>query len=264
MQVIGKGLKRVAIMIGVGLVFAPAHSLRASAFHVTPIRVDFDRNTTSTVMTLVNESAEELRFQISVFSWQQDKQGQMQLTPTDDIVFFPALLTLKQGEERKVRVGRTVAPADVEKTYRISFEELPPLQKAGEPPQGSQVKIITKMSIPIFVVPDNRKTAAEIVDPAIRNGKLTFALKNNGNVHYMAQAVRVIGTGAGNQAVFDRQTQGWYILSGDTRTFDMELKPEECAKLKSIRLEVRTDLTEVPETSTLKKDIDMPSGACGH
>lgn len=264
MQVIGKGLKRVAIMIGVGLVFAPAHSLRASAFHVTPIRVDFDRNTSSTVMTLVNESSEELRFQISVSSWQQDKQGQMQLTPTDDIVFFPALLTLKQGEERKVRVGRTVAPADVEKTYRISFEELPPLQKAGAPPQGSQVKIITKMSIPIFVVPDNRKTAAEIVDPAVRNGKLTFALKNNGNVHYMAQAVRVIGTGEGNQAVFDRQTQGWYILSGDTRTFDMELKPEECAKLKSIRLEVRTDLTEVPETSTLKKDIDMPSGACGH
>ena len=56
-----KGLTRVAIMIGVGLVFAPAHSLRASAFHVTPIRVDFDRNTTSTVMTLVNESTDELR-----------------------------------------------------------------------------------------------------------------------------------------------------------------------------------------------------------
>ena len=100
MQVKLMGLTRVAFMIGVGLVFAPAHSLRASAFHVTPIRVDFDRNTTSTVMTLVNESTEELRFQISVASWQQDKQGQMQLSPTDDIVFFPALLSLKAGEER--------------------------------------------------------------------------------------------------------------------------------------------------------------------
>jgi fimbrial chaperone protein len=150
----------------------------------------------------------------------------MQMTPTDDIVFFPALLALKAGEERKVRVGRTVAPTDVEKTYRISFEELPPLQKAGETPQGSQVKIITKMSIPIFVSPDNRKTGGEIVDPAIRNGKLTFNLRNNGNVHYMANAVRVIGTGEANQVVFDRQKQGWYILSGETRTFDMELKPE--------------------------------------
>jgi fimbrial chaperone protein len=264
MQVKLKGLTRVAFMIGVGLVLAPAHSLRASAFHVTPIRVDFDRNTTSTVMTLVNESTEELRFQISVASWQQDKQGQMQLTPTDDIVFFPALLSLKAGEERKVRVGRTVAPSNVEKTYRISFEELPPLQKAGAPPQGSQVKIITKMSIPIFVVPENPKTGAEIVDTAIRNGKLTFDLKNSGNVHYMAQAVRVTGVGADNQVVFDRQRQGWYILSGETRTFDMEVKPEECAKLKSLRVEVRTDITEVPETSTLKKDFDMPSGACGH
>jgi fimbrial chaperone protein len=250
-------------MIGVGLVFAPAHSLRASAFHVTPIRVDFDRNTTSTVMTLVNESTDDLRFQISVSSWKQDQQGQMQLTPTEDIVFFPALLTLKPSEERKVRVGRTVAPTDVEKTYRISFEELPPLQKAGEPPKGSQVKIITKMSIPIFVVPDNRKTGAEIAATAIRKGKLTFDLKNNGNVHYMAQSVRVTGMGEGNQVVFDRQTQGWYILNGETRTFDMDLKPEECAKLKSVRVEVRTDMSEVPETSTLKKDIEIPSGACG-
>jgi fimbrial chaperone protein len=251
-------------MIGIGLVFAPARSLRASAFHVTPIRVDFDRGTTSTVMTLVNESTEELRFQISVASWQQDQKGQMQLAATDDIVFFPALLSLKAGEERKVRVGRTVAPSDVEKTYRISFEELPPLQKAGEPPKGSQVKIITKMSIPIFVVPENRKTAAEIANASIRNGKLMFDLKNSGNVHYMAQSVRVTGLGAGNQAVFDRQRQGWYILSGESRTFDMDLQPEECAQLKSLRIEVRTDMTELPETSTLKKDLDMPTGACGH
>jgi fimbrial chaperone protein len=126
------------------------------------------------------------------------------------------------------------------------------------------VKIITKMSIPIFVVPENRKTAAEIVDTAIRNGKLTFDLKNSGNVHYMAQAVRVIGMGEGSQAVFDRQTQGWYILSGETRTFDMDLNPEECARLKSLRIEVRTDISEIPETSTLKKDLNIPAGACGH
>jgi len=251
-------------MTGIGLVLAPAHSVRASAFHVTPIRIDFDRTTTSAVMTLVNESPEELRFQISVASWQQDQQGQMQLTPTDDIVFFPALLSLKPSEERKVRVGRTVTPSDVEKTYRISFEELPPLLKAGEPPRGSQVKIITKMSIPIFVSPDNRKTGAEIAEGGIRNGKLTFDLKNGGNVHYMAQSVRVIGLGEGNQAVFDRQRQGWYILSGESRTFDMDLKPEECAKLKTVRIEVRTDLSEVPETSTLKKDMAIPAGACGH
>jgi fimbrial chaperone protein len=215
-------------------------------------------------MTLVNESTDELRFQISVASWQQDKQGQMQLAATDDIVFFPALLSLKPGEERKVRVGRTVAPSDTEKTYRISFEELPPLLKAGEPPKGSQVKIITKMSIPIFVSPDNRKTAAEIADTAISKGKLSFDLKNSGNVHYMAQSVRVIGLGEGSQAVFDRQRQGWYVLSGETRTFDMDLNPEECARLKSLRIEVRTDISEIPETSTLKKDLNIPAGACGH
>jgi len=80
----------------------------------------------------------------------------------------------------------------------------------------------------------------------------------------MAQFVRVTGMGEGNQAVFDRQRQGWYVLSGESRTFDMDIKPEECAKLKSLRIEVRTDMTEIPATSTLKRDLDVPAGACGH
>src|SRR5216684_4497892 len=90
-------------------------------------------------------------FQVTSFAWSQDASGAVQLAPTEDIVFFPALLTLKPGEERKVRVAATVAAKDVERTYRIFFEELPPLER----PQnlGAQVRILTKMGIPIFVAP---------------------------------------------------------------------------------------------------------------
>src|SRR5579872_4601426 len=86
--------------IVLGLVFQ-AENVRASVFTVTPVRVTF-QGPSSTLLTLKNESDQPLRFQITSFAWSQSPQGEMQLTPTDDIVYFPALLSLNPGEERKV------------------------------------------------------------------------------------------------------------------------------------------------------------------
>ena len=121
-----------------------AGNMAGSAFKVTPVRVTFS-GPSSTLLTLKNESDQPLRFQISSFVWSQDAKGAMQLTPTEDIVFFPALLSLNPGEERKVRVAATVAAKEVEKTYRIFFEELPPLERPES--SGAQVRILTKMGI---------------------------------------------------------------------------------------------------------------------
>src|SRR6266550_8294694 len=143
-----KTLALTAVVLGLVL---QAGTLAASAFKVTPVRVTFS-GPSSTLLTLKNESDQPLRFQISSFVWSQDPKGAMQLTPTEDIVFFPALLSLNPAEERKVRVAATVAATDVEKTYRIFFEELPPLDTKNEK-SGAQVRILTKMGIPIFVTP---------------------------------------------------------------------------------------------------------------
>src|SRR5512141_1630359 len=97
-----KRLTALSIVI-LGLVFQ-AEVMRASAFRVTPIQVELSGKS-SALLTLTNESGQPLRFQISAFSWSQAPNGDMQLNPTQDISFFPSLLTLKAGEERKVRVG---------------------------------------------------------------------------------------------------------------------------------------------------------------
>ena len=258
----GDTLKRLALAtLLIGLALGPARSLSASAFRVNPIRITFDRSTKSVLLTLSNDSTDELRFQVSAVQWAQEQgTGEMQLTPTDDILFFPALLTLKAGEERKVRIGSTVKSGATEKTYRIFFEELPALQ-TPRIEKGSQVRIITKMGIPIFVEPEKKVAAGSITNFAVRGGKAWFDVRNTGNVHFLAQSVRVVGLDAAGQPLFDKQREGWYVLSGGTRTYDLPLSAAECSKLKTVRVEVQTDVVR-PEVSVLKNQYAVPEGIC--
>jgi fimbrial chaperone protein len=68
---------------------------------------------------VVGRAAGRSRISVSVFAWGQGPSGEMQLEPTDDIVFFPTLLTLKPKETRRVRVGSATTQDVREKTYRM-------------------------------------------------------------------------------------------------------------------------------------------------
>ena len=97
-------LTRVAVGLAIcaGLLTSEAV---AATFTVEPTQIVLSGRKSSVLLTLKNDSAEPLRFELSVFSWSQSPSGEMSLEPTDDIVFFPALLTIAPGESRHVRVG---------------------------------------------------------------------------------------------------------------------------------------------------------------
>ena len=171
-----------------------------------------------------NESAEVLRFQLSVFTWAQSPKGEMQLAPTTDIVFFPALLSLTPGEERKIRVGTTVPGGPVERSYRIFVEELPP---AGKSKGGkTEVRVLTRMGIPIFLEPAAAApaTMAGRIEPKnLRGEKISFEVKNTGTVHFTVRQARVLGLGAAKENLFERSVPGWYVLAaGGSRVFEVE------------------------------------------
>ena len=242
-----------AMVLGLAL---QAGNMAGSAFKVTPVRVTFS-GPSSTLLTLKNESEQPLRFQISSFAWLQDPKGVMQLNPTEDIVFFPALLSLNPGEERKVRVAATVAAKDVEKTYRIFFEELPPLDKPEN--TGAQVRILTKMGIPIFVSPTKANSEAIIDSVKLEKGTLAFEVRNSGNVHYALEGVKLHGVGSKGESLFDRQLDGWYVLAGSPRTYSVEIPAASCSKLKKIVIAAQTDITG---KSTITKEFEVSPALC--
>ena len=245
--------------IVLGLVLQ-AGNVSGSTFRVTPIRLTLERSSASALLTLTNESTETLRFQISAFGWGQDPAGKMQLEPTKDILFFPALVTLEPGAERKVRVSAKAVPGPVEKTYRIFFEELPPLV-TPESNEGAQVRILTKMGVPIFLAPEKTTELAAIAGGAVAEGTLRFDVRNEGNVRFAVQSLKVRGLGADDQTLFERQLDGWYVLAGTHRRYELPIPPDVCASLKSIEITAQTD-SAAPTAAVANSRVDAFAAAC--
>jgi fimbrial chaperone protein len=226
----------------------------ASNFNVNPTQIFLSAKTTSAMVTVRNESDTPLRFQLSVSAWEQSPTGELVLTPTDDIVFFPGLLTLGPKEERRVRVGRVTAPADTEKTYRIFIEEMPPLEAVGTA-GGAAVQVLTKMGIPIFVRPARETATASVSNLEQHDGALHFSLSNGGSVHYVPQQVVVRGL-AGSEQLFEQKLDSWYVLSGGHRDFAAAVPADTCARVTSLVVEVLVN------SSKLSQTLESPSGAC--
>ncbi len=211
----------------------------ASSFTVNPIKVTLSDKDKSALLTLQNQSTEELRFKVLVQAWKQTPQGEMQLANTKDIVVYPGLLSLAAGGERKLRVGATVTAGATEKSYRVFVEELPPLRSAKETTK-SEVRVLTKMGIPIFIRPAKAISTGLVEGMGLAKGTFSFTVKNTGNVHFLVQSVHVKAQDAASATTFDKSVDGWYVLSGETRVWQLEIPKAACKKSKRLVVEVRT------------------------
>ena len=163
------------------------------------------------------------------------------------------LLTLGPGEQRKVRVATSAAFGAVEKTYRLYVEELP---AASTEAPGSSVRIRTRMGIPVFLQPSRPVATAALREVGLSQGKVAFELANTGNTHYIPDAIRVRGFTAAGQPVSEWPLNGWYVLAGGARAFELRIERPQCEKVRSLLIEV-----QIGET-TLKSPLTTPGGAC--
>jgi fimbrial chaperone protein len=244
----------LALAAGLAVAGQPSPA-RAASFSVDPTLIQLSPRASSTLLVVRNESAEPVRLQLSAFAWAQSVAGEMQLEPTEDLVFFPTLFTLGARQERKVRVGTTAAYGNVEKSYRLFVEELPPEEKAAGSQSG--VRMLTRMGIPVFLLPSASRAGAGLSGVALSGGTVAFTLENTGTVHLLPDAVRVVGSASTGETVIDRQLQGWYVLAGTARRFTLTVPSPECSRVRSMAFEVQVAGT------LLKERLETPKGTCG-
>jgi hypothetical protein len=76
-------------------------------------------------------------------------------------------------------------------------------------------------------------------------------------VHFLPQTIRVRGFGESGVAVLDQEEAGWYVLAGGSRTYEVPIHVSDCARIRSIAVEVLVSGTTVADR------LQTPAGACG-
>jgi len=242
------------LALALGLLFGAGRA-RASGLNVSPVQVFLSPETSKSLLTLRNEGPEDARYQISTVSWDEDAKSGMKLAPSEDILVFPTILELKVGETRSLRVGAVVPFGPIEKTYRVFLEELP----APEKPQArSTVRVLTRVGIPVFLSPTQTLDERKLSPLALGAGKASVDVQNHGNVHFRVDTVRLEGFGDGGGRLFEKQAQGWYVLAGGHKRYELEVPKDACGKVRKLLISVKTERDQ-----PLQEPLETPGGACG-
>jgi fimbrial chaperone protein len=212
----------------------------AGEFTVNPIRLEMGANVRSGAIGVRNEGKEKLSFQIQGMEWTQDAEGKDQYADTRDLVFFPKIMTVEPGDEGLVRVGARNALVPTEKTYRLFIEELPS-GKPAEAVRGAQVNVLVRFGAPIFIVPAKPQDGLEIERLDMAKGVLTIAARNTGNRHQVVQGVNLKGLDAGGREVYALTLADRYLLAGTAKPYATSIAPEQCARIASLSVELKTD-----------------------
>ena len=247
---------RTALPVALALgLLCGAGRVRASGLNLSPVQVWLSQDTSKSLLTLRNEGPEDARFQVSVVAWDEDANTGMKLSPTEDIVAFPLLLELKVGETRSLRIGTVVPFGPVEKTYRVFLEELPPPEK---PQTRSTVRVLTRVGIPVFLAPVRTLEQHKLSPVTVAGAGASVDVQNHGNVHFRVETVRLEGFADGGSRLFEKEAQGWYVLAGAHKRYELEIPKEACRKVRKLVVSVKTEKEQV-----LQEPLETPGGACG-
>jgi fimbrial chaperone protein len=237
------------------LFFFQTEEGRTSTFNVSPLKVVLSGKSSSALVEITNQSVEPLRLQLSVSSWDQSPTGQILLKETDEIILFPPLLTIEPREKRKIRLGAVTPRGVTEKSYRIVLEELPPV--ADSPTEArNQIRVLTRMTIPVFLEPVQQATSGQIAELTVHRSIASFEIRNTGTAHFSVEQIDVTGTGPTGQPLLTRRLDGWYVLAGGSRRYDLQLSAEECRNLRMVSVEAKTD------AGPLSARLDLPTEGC--
>ena len=231
---------------------------QAAEFAVSPIKLFFDRQTRSAVVTVSNDAEEPLVVQMSLARWTQNMEAQDIYTESEDFQYFPRLMTIPPKDKRVIRIGVRVPPAGSDEvTYRLFINEvLAQPEKTATP----MVRLAFRFALPIFVAPATSSSIGEIVgvtfDPGVdKNAGKTVArvgVSNTGTENFRIESIRLsLPKGEPIQ-----ESGGWYLLPGASREHSLVIDTVDCGKIKQLELAVKADKL------ALNKLIDVPPAAC--
>jgi fimbrial chaperone protein len=211
---------------------------RAQGLEVTPTNVLLAPGQTAAALTVANHEDHKVSFQIRGFAWRQDGQGNDILEPSDALLASPPIATIEPGASQVVRLILRQPPQGQEATYRILFDQLPPPHEAGV------VRILLRLSIPVFSEPQTQVAPRLHWRIANENGRWWLIVTNDGNRHLTLGNLKLVGPDQRELQVDVRSPP--HILAGATRRWPIATTATLLSK-DVVRLTATADVGTIDE-----------------
>lgn len=234
-------MPRLALLL-VPLLLLSSMTAHAAEFQLSPTRVQLAPRHLVDTVVVGNSGATPLRFEVSVKRWHMNADGSWQLLPSDDLIVHPLLLEIAAGDKARLRVGQLVPLQDPEEAaYRIELDE-----QEVEPRQSNSVRMLTRISLPVFVRGDAASApAASLQAPQWRGDALAFAVHNDGDGFLPPQALDVQLRAADGTVLATQALQGNYVLAGATLPLRMRVAQASCVRASELRVHLQETGTDL-------------------
>jgi len=226
-------------------------SAEAATFSINPLRVELGARQRTEVITLKNTADAPLRLQVRTMLWKVADDGQWQLTPSKDLIVTPELTEVPAGGAAQFRVGTLLEPGASEASYRLIIDELPSIDSAAD--AQSQIKVLTEISMPVFLEPAKRTRQPALESAALDHGVLKLALGNGGTQRLDPQAVKVTVLDEGGQVLEQQAATANYILPGRSAFLSVKLSADACRRAAAVSV-TWPDLANTSLTHAINAD----------
>ena len=227
-----RSVAAASALVAVLIVLLAGEVARAQALKVIPVNIQIPPGQRTATLTVINEGSTETAIQIRAYAWDQDG-GSDQLTASNEVLASPPLTSIAPGASQVVRLVLRRTPEGREATYRILLDQIPPAAVPGE------VKIVLRMSIPIFAQPKNR-TASHVQFHIERDAGQVYLVGINDGLRHEAIRDIVLSTNDGRK-LKTASGAAPYILSGVTRRWLIAAQGPPPLTNETLRMTARAD-----------------------
>jgi fimbrial chaperone protein len=219
---VSKGLIELTLVFVFGLIVSG--TTNAIGLQVSPILIELTPKQLAQKIWLSNSSDQQTQAQARIYRWTQSENNEV-LTPTQELVASPPMLTILPNEKKLVRLikmATETAEPLLEQSYRVVVNEIP----AAAAKNNQTISFVAEYSIPVFFYNGNKEQFEPKLALSFVQSKdaVSLQINNSGNMHAKLSGVEFIDN-KGKKTLLNSGLLG-YVLPGQTRLWNVNLSSD--------------------------------------
>lgn len=221
---------RAAALTACGTLACFAGLAAAANFGLSNTRIALSASHSVETLVLTSQEGRDVSFEVKVKRWTQKADGTWELVPSQDLVVHPLIVKLPESGTARIRIGSLSPTVVAEQAYRIELNELPDPAAAAP----GQIRMLTHVSMPVFVQPANAKPGLALAVDRIDGGDAALVLRNIGTAYSAPAPGKLRVLDAKGKTLHEGTVDSNYVLVGASLPVHAKIPASACARAATI------------------------------